>query len=121
MTGIGRLNHLALTVADRERSRRFYMETLGLQGNVRDVGVGLLLTTADGFVLALFDGEPPQGREDIHFGFALNTSDEVRSFRERLLAEGVSEVSWGDSPIFVSFKFLDPDGYVVEAFWEGLE
>jgi catechol 2,3-dioxygenase-like lactoylglutathione lyase family enzyme len=115
------LNHLALTVADRERSRRFYMETLGLTGHVRDVGVGLLLTTGDGFVLALFDGEPPPGRDDIDFGFALDTPEEVRSFRERLLAAGVTEDTWVDSQVFVSFKFLDPDGYVVEAFWEGLE
>jgi hypothetical protein len=64
------------------------------------------------------DGAPPAGRDRIHFGFGLPGADDVRSLRSRLLAEGVEEVEWWELEEYVSTKFLDPDGYVVEVFWE---
>lgn len=78
----------------------------------------MLLTMPDGFVLALLNGRPPDDRDRIHFGFGLSSADEVRSLRARLLNEGVEEVEWWELDGFVSTKFLDPDGYVVEVFWE---
>jgi catechol 2,3-dioxygenase-like lactoylglutathione lyase family enzyme len=113
-----KLTHLAITVADQARARRFYTETLGLEGTVRDDPDGMLLTMPDRFVLALLEGEPPPERDRVHFGFALDSADKVRLLRERLLAAGVEEVEWWELDGFVSSKFLDPDGYVVEVFWE---
>jgi hypothetical protein len=42
----------------------------------------------------------------------------VRSFRDRLVADGVPIAEWWDEPDHVSVKCRDPDGYVVEAAWE---
>ncbi len=111
-------DHLALPVADPERSRRFYLGLLGVEGSVRKVEDGLLITTPDGFTLALLDGKRPEEIEQMHFGFGLASAEEVRAFRKRLLAAGVREVEWWDSEDYVSTKFLDPDGYTLEVSWE---
>ena len=111
-------NHLALAVRDQRRSKRFYEEVLDLDFDVREDPDGMLLRTREGFELALIIGEPPEGRGRIHFGFGLSTSDAVRSFRQHLQRESVEELEWFDLETFVSVKFLDPDGYVVEVFWE---
>lgn len=113
-----RLNHLALTVADTERSRRFYQGVLGFECSVREEDDGLLLTAPDGFVLGFLEGEPPEQRERVHFGFGLESADEVREMRRHLLGSGVHEVEWWELPEFVSTKVEDPDGYIVEIFWE---
>ncbi|MDQ3875920.1 MAG: VOC family protein, partial [Actinomycetota bacterium] len=46
------------------------------------------------------------------------TPDEVRAFRERLAADGVTIVEQWDEPDYVSVKCRDPDGYIVEGGWE---
>jgi catechol 2,3-dioxygenase-like lactoylglutathione lyase family enzyme len=39
----------------------------------------------------------------------------VRAFKDRLAADGVEIVDEWEEPEYVSVKFLDPDGYIVEA------
>lgn len=112
-----KLNHLAIPVSDQQRSRRFYMDTLGITGSVRDDPDGMLLTTDDGFVLALL-GEPVPNRERFHFGFGLDSADHVRALRSQLQSRAVEELEWWELDDYVSTKFLDPDGYIVEVFWE---
>jgi catechol 2,3-dioxygenase-like lactoylglutathione lyase family enzyme len=114
------VNHLALAVADQARSRRFYETYLGFvpEEAPRPDGV-LLLHDAAGFSLALGEVEgsialPPF----LHFGTSLATTDDVRAFRDRVAADGLEIVEWWDEPDYVSVKFRDPDGYVVEVAWE---
>ena len=115
------MKHLALAVADQERSRRFYESYFGFGARPArryDGGV-LMLYDADGFSLAL-------GRTDesirvpgfLHFGVQLPDPDAVRAFRDRLRRDGIPVVEEWDEPDYVSVKCLDPDGYVVEAAWE---
>lgn len=115
------MKHLALAVSDQERSRRFYESYLGFGARPArryDDGV-LMLYNADGFALALGPTtEPIRLPTFLHFGIDLPTSDAVRSFRGRLDADGVEIVGEWDEPDYVSVKFLDPDGYVIEASWE---
>jgi catechol 2,3-dioxygenase-like lactoylglutathione lyase family enzyme len=54
----------------------------------------------------------------LHFGIHLPSPEAVHAFRDRLAAEGVRVAEEWDEPAYVSVKFLDPDGYVVEAAWE---
>ena len=54
----------------------------------------------------------------LHFGTGLETPVEVRAFRDRVVADGGEVVDWWDEPDYVSVKFRDPDGYVVEVAWE---
>lgn len=114
------MKHLALAVTDQERSRRFYETYFGFGARPArryDDGV-LMLYDADGFSLALGPAdEPVRLPRFLHFGIGLPTPDDVRRFRDRLVADGVPIVEEWDEPDYVSVKCRDPDGYVVEAAW----
>ena len=42
----------------------------------------------------------------------------MRSFRDRLAADGIEIADFRDEPDYVSVKCKDPDGYVLEFAWE---
>jgi catechol 2,3-dioxygenase-like lactoylglutathione lyase family enzyme len=111
------LNHVALTVTDRERSAAFYDEHFGLNERVHDDEHLLILGDRDGSLLALSAGPaPPEQPPHAHFGFQLSTGDEVRAARERFRAAGVPETEWQDDGRFVRVQVCDPDGYRVEVY-----
>lgn len=115
------MKHLALPVSDQERSRRVYEAYLGFGARParRDDDDVLMLYDADGFSLALgHASEPIRLPAFLHFGIGLPDRDAVHAFRDRLRADGVQIAEEWDEPGYVSVKFLDPDGYVVEAAWE---
>jgi catechol 2,3-dioxygenase-like lactoylglutathione lyase family enzyme len=115
------VDHLALAVTDQERSRRFYETYLGFDAEPPrryDDGV-LMLYDATGFALALGPVEQELGLPPfLHFGKGLETPEAVRAFAARLVADGVPIVEQWEEPDYVSVKFRDPDGYVVEVSWE---
>lgn len=111
------LNHIALTVSDRERSAAFYAEYFGLTERVHEDAHLLIVGSRDGSIVALSEGRVPTGLPRTnHFGFQLTDSDEVRSARERLRRAGVTETEWQDDHGFVRVQVEDPDGYRVELF-----
>jgi catechol 2,3-dioxygenase-like lactoylglutathione lyase family enzyme len=98
------LNHVALTVSDRDASAAFYEHLL-------------ILASPDGSLVALGEGPVPDGLPRTnHFGFQLKHADEVRGARERLREAGVTETEWQDDHGFVRVQVADPDGYLVELF-----
>ena len=112
------MEHLALAVADRERSRRFYESYFGFDAEPPRLYDGdvLMLYNAAGFALALGPtDEPITLPAFFHFGIGLPSRDAVLAFRARLAADGVPIVEEWDEPDYVSVKCLDPDGYIVEA------
>jgi catechol 2,3-dioxygenase-like lactoylglutathione lyase family enzyme len=115
------VDHLALAVADQERSRHFYESYFGFDAQPSrsyDEGV-LMLYNSDGFALALGPtDEPIRLPNFFHFGIGLPSREAVLAFRDRLAADGVPIAEEWDEPDYVSVKCLDPDGYVVEAAWE---
>ena len=112
------LNHVALTVADPERSAAFYSEHFGLTQLFHDDPHLLILGDEHGSVLALREGDPPAAElpPDNHFGFQLGSRDEARAARERLRAAGVVETEWQDDEVVTRVQVSDPDGYRVEFF-----
>jgi catechol 2,3-dioxygenase-like lactoylglutathione lyase family enzyme len=111
------LNHVALTVSDRERSAAFYGRFFGLTERVHDDEHLLILGAPDGSLLALSEGEVPSGLPRTnHFGFQLDATDDVRAAREGLREAGVPETEWQDDSAFVRVQVADPDGYRVELF-----
>jgi catechol 2,3-dioxygenase-like lactoylglutathione lyase family enzyme len=117
-----RVCHLALAVQDEERSRRFYERHLGFGARPprRYPDGVLMLYDPEGFALALGPAEgPPQLPRFLHFGFAMPDRTAVLP-GERLKADGVQILEEWDEPHYCSVKCRDPDGYVIEAFWEVL-
>jgi catechol 2,3-dioxygenase-like lactoylglutathione lyase family enzyme len=111
------LNHVALTVRDRERSAAFYGEHFGLTERLHADDHLFILGDAAGSVLALSAGAPPAGiPRTNHFGFQLADGGEVRAARERFRAAGVEETEWQDDGRFVRVQVADPDGYRVELY-----
>ena len=111
------LNHVALTVRDRERSAAFYAEHFGLSERLHADEHLFILGDAAGSVLALSAGAPPaQIPRTNHFGFQLADGGEVRAARGRFRAAGVEETESQDDGRFVRVQVADPDGYRVELF-----
>jgi catechol 2,3-dioxygenase-like lactoylglutathione lyase family enzyme len=115
-----RFAHVGITVADQQRSRRFYEKYFGFDPSLaRDYTDGtLILRDADGFALALHPGLGAPADEFLHFGYSCSEPEQVRVLRNMMLANGETLVEDEDSEDFVSIKVLDPDGYRVEIFWE---
>ena len=114
------MDHLALAVSDQARSKEFYARYFGFvpEATAREDGV-LILHDASGFSLALGEvDEPIVLPPFFHFGRGAASADEVRAFRDRIEADGLDTVEWWDEPDYVSVKFRDLDGYVVEVGWE---
>jgi catechol 2,3-dioxygenase-like lactoylglutathione lyase family enzyme len=111
------LNHVALTVSDRERTAAFYGEHFGLTERVHEDEHLLILGSEDGSLLAVTQGKvPPELPRTNHFGFELAHAGAVKRGRERLRKAGVKEVEWQDDPGMVRVQVADPDGYRVELF-----
>ncbi|MGL4236447.1 VOC family protein [Tabrizicola sp.] len=111
-----KLNHVALTVADRERSAAFYGKYFGLTDRVHDDPHLLILAGPDGGLLALSEGKvPPAPPRTTHFGFQATSPRAVEKLRAAFAADGVPEAEWqDDGPMRV--QVFDPDGYRVEAY-----
>jgi catechol 2,3-dioxygenase-like lactoylglutathione lyase family enzyme len=112
------LNHVALTVSDRDRSAAFYGEHFGLTERIHDDDHLLILASDDGSELALSHGKPVAAElpRTNHFGFRLADDDAVRAARERFRTAGVEETEWQDDGRFVRVQVADPDGYRVEVY-----
>ena len=111
------LNHVALTVEDRNRSEAFYRQHFGMTQRVHEDEHLLILGSPDGSLIALSEGPVPDGLPRTnHFGFQLEDPDEVRSARKRLRDAGAMETEWQDDHGFVRVQVADPDGYRVELF-----
>ncbi len=109
------LDHVALTVADRERSAAFYAEHFGLTERVHDDEHLLIIGDGEGSLLALSTGDAPQGLPRTnHFGFRAEAA-EVHAARERLRAAGVTEAEWQEEGP-TRCQVFDPDGYRVEIY-----
>jgi catechol 2,3-dioxygenase-like lactoylglutathione lyase family enzyme len=111
------LNHVALTVRDRERSAAFYGEHFGLTERLHDDEHLFILGDGAGSVLALSAGDvPAELPRTNHFGFQVSDGAEVRAARERFRAAGVEETEWQDDGRFVRVQVADPDGYRVDLY-----
>jgi catechol 2,3-dioxygenase-like lactoylglutathione lyase family enzyme len=112
-----RLDHLALTVTDRERSAAFYGSHFGLTERVHEDAHLLILGSPHGALLALSEGAVPRDLPRTnHFGFRIAGTADVLSARERLHAAGVPETEWQDDDVVVRVQVADPDGYRVELY-----
>lgn len=102
--------HVGLMVRNIERSRKFYRETLGLQNKLRHQGVAYVPAGSD--LLVLYDQD--HGFPKIHFGFRVNTPEQVDQWRDWLKKKRVKILEDVKEHGFSSVKFRDPDGHCIE-------
>ena len=120
------IDHIALNVADVERSLAFYHQALGLpverldQFRSGQVGFPSVRVTPQTVIDLMPGGEViREGRHPLnHFALTLFT-DKISELRERLLEHEVEIVEearprWGAQGNEPSMKVLDPDGNIVE-------
>lgn len=109
------LDHVQLTVADRERSAEFYGEHLGLTERVHEDDELLILADADmQSLLALREGASV-ATPGLHVGFRLTSPAAVRAQRRRFAEAGVRELEWEEHGP-ARCQVADPDGYRVEVY-----
>ena len=111
-----RLNHIALTVTDRDKSAEFYGTFFGLTQRIHDDDHLLILANESGDLLALSSGsidfELPRTN---HFGFQVDNKESVLSMRQQFKEAGITETEFQAS-MPTRVQVLDPDGYRVEVY-----
>lgn len=111
-----KLNHMALTVANRTLSAAFYATYFGLTDRVHEDDHLLIVSDGQGGLLAFSEGQPEQPwLRTTHFGFEMKSAKEVENLRQRFAEDGVEEAEWqAAGPTRV--QVFDPDGYRVEGY-----
>ena len=114
-----RLAQLSLGVSNIAVSERFYGETLGLP--TRRVGDHVEIRWGQDFLLML-TASPPAGRGKFHFGFRVESADEVDAWAARLRDRGLDIVTGPSSENGRRQLFcIDPDDYKIEIYYEGVQ
>ncbi len=111
------LQHLHLYVRNRASAEQFYAEWFGMRIQHRGSDTTVLVDDRD-FFLALSDDPSPQ-TSSMHFGFKLGSAAEVLSLNERMRhAEVEIRKTLYQDESFVTYRCADPDGYLMDVFWQ---
>jgi catechol 2,3-dioxygenase-like lactoylglutathione lyase family enzyme len=112
------LDHVAIAVADVERSQRFYADVLGFDRAHSEWDVPVVMA-ANGTGVAIFDKSLHAGNGDgdpavriLHIAFRVDRAGLERA-REELAERGLSP-RFSDHGISHSIYFDDPDGHQLE-------
>ena len=131
MIPIKRLGHFVLRVANLERSKRFYTELLGMHVLEQDpqhggifLGLGEWGNTLD--LMQSADPSAGSAHSDIsfagvgfhHAAFAVESPEILRDGYFMLQDRGVPILAALDHESQQSVYFSDPDGNILEIFWE---
>jgi len=124
---LGKIGHVALYVADIERSTRFYTDVLGFQ--VSDLyedgmmpgGAAFLRCNPDHHGIALFKAteQHQAGAGMHHMAFEVPTLDDVVRARAHLREHNVPIDFDGRrrAGVQIAVEFRDPDGHRLEIYW----
>ena len=115
------LTHIAISVADLDRSARFYRELLGAVEVYRSPGFVQLQTPGTRDVIVLEEGTRSLGKMGgvAHFGFRLMDPADIDAAAVAVTAAGGSVLEQGDFCPGEPYLFAsDPDGYKVEIWYE---
>lgn len=111
------LNHLHLHVKDLTKSREFYARYFGFEAERLNEGDFVIVANSQGFDLALAqDAQSLSFPKWFHFGFHLPTKEAVREMYNRMLADGVKMKNDLSEESYITFRCVDPDGYIIEVY-----
>ena len=115
------LSHVALAVADPERSLAFYSAVFGVEEYFRDTDTIQVKGPGPHDVLA-FERRPSMAGERggiLHFGFRLKTPEAIEAAIAAVLGAGGAIRSHGEFVPGCPYAFVtDPDGYEIEIWFE---
>jgi catechol-2,3-dioxygenase len=120
VTGLG---HVGIYVRDLERMVAFYRDLLGMQVTKQNWRAGVVFLSADpGAVdheIALMRGRPAadDARLIQQISMRVESLDDLRAFRRRLLAEGYRIEGVVNHASAIGCYFFDPEGNRTEVFW----
>lgn len=115
------LSHIALSVADPDRSLAFYRAVFGVREYFRDEATIQVLGPGRHDVIA-FERRPERAGVAggiIHFGFRLQRPEDIGAAVAAVEAAGGSVTSRGEFTPGTPYAFVrDPDGYEIEIWFE---
>lgn len=113
------LNHLHLHVRDLKKSQVFYEKYFGFKEHTIHGDI-LFLRNEKGFDLALCpDNKVWNFPEWFHFGFRLNSPEEVKDIFHKLKSDSeVIDTELEEYDDFIFFRCLDTDKNKIEVYWE---
>jgi catechol 2,3-dioxygenase-like lactoylglutathione lyase family enzyme len=119
------LTHLAIAVADINRTLDFYQQVFDMQVMYREDSF-LQLTTPGSNDILVFEKKqnPSMGKSGgiAHFGFRLKDPSGIDEILKKLNAAGATILDQGEFvPGSPYVFFTDPDGYEIEVWYERLE
>jgi len=128
MIRLTRIGHVALRVADVERSRAFYTTLLGFEVVEEDPEHGGVFMALEGLshTIDLFPVDDPRtapaqtpGAVGVrHVAFLVDSEQALKEAYETLQANGVTIVRAIDHVSQKSIYFQDPDGNLLEIYYE---
>ena len=116
------LSHIALSVADPERSLAFYRSVFGVREYFRDERTIQVLGPGRYDVIAFERraGGPATPGGISHFGFRLIRPEDIDAACGDVVAAGGTVTSRGEFGPGLPYAFVrDPDGYEIEVWFEG--
>ena len=115
------LSHIALSVADPDRSLAFYRAVFGVREYFRDSATIQVLGPGEHDVLA-FEKRPAEAGVRggiVHFGFRLTAAEDIDAAVAQVEGAGGKLISRGEFGPGLPYAFvLDPDGYEIEIWFE---
>ncbi|WP_070151980.1 VOC family protein [Sphingobium phenoxybenzoativorans] len=131
MITIKRQGHIAFRVSNLDLSKEFYTSLLGLhvmEENEEEgvVFLGLrdlshtvdLVQSSDVGASQPHNSMPPVGIGFHHVGFELETQDQMRDAYFQFKERGVNIIATMDHGSQQSIYFNDPDGNILEVYWQ---
>ena len=115
------LTHIALAVADLERSLRFYRSVFGVREYFRDATTVQVQGPGPHDVIAFEERPAGAGRPGgiIHFGFRLTRPEDIEAAVAAITEAGGTITSRGEFAPGLPYAFArDPDGYEIEIWYE---
>jgi len=115
------LSHIALAVADPERSLAFYRAVFGVREYFRD-STSIQVLGPGRFNVLAFERRPGDAGKSggiIHFGFRLTRPGDIDAAVAAIEAAGGTITSRGEFAAGLPYAFArDPDGYEIEIWYE---
>jgi len=108
------INHVNITVSDLEKSQKFYSEVFGMEEAYRIPQFRFLRCGKD--LLTLQEGVLINTK-GIHFGFDVNSNDEMNNWKNWLKEKNVSIDDERRDENSAGIYFHDPDGYTIEIYF----